>query len=450
MRSQDKARGIGLWEAIAIGVGGMIGAGIFSILGVASQTAGTGVWISFVIAGMIALLCTYSFARLSVTYPSAGGTVEYLVQGFGGGVLSGGLNLLLWIGYILALALYARAFGGYAVTFLTSASSPFLARAFGTGIIVVFAGINFIGAKAVGRSELVIVTVKVAILLMFAASGLWLGSRGAVAPSTWPPFPAILLGSGVVFLAYEGFGLITNAAEDMRSPAKTLPRALYLSVAFTMLVYVAVSLAVLGNLSIPAIADAKDYALAAAARPFLGNLGFRLIAIAALFSTSSAINATLYGGANVSYAIARDGELPRFFERKVWGRGTEGLLITTGLVILFTNAFGLDGIAMMGSASFLIIYGAVNIAHLKLLRKTGARESLVWASTVACAAILAVLVRHLVRSSPAVLWTLACVLAFCFVAEWGYRRMTGRTIVTRQPDPGADGSNADDGRRSRV
>ena len=440
-------KGIGVAEAISIGVGGMVGAGIFSILGIAGQMAGTGVWISFIIAGAIALLCTYSFARLGVTYPSAGGAVEFLVQGFGGGVLSGGLNLLLWVGYILALALYARAFGGYAATFFSSTPSPLLVRVLATGIILVFSGVNLIGAKAVGRSELVIVAVKVVILLLFAGVGLSFASRAVVAPSTWPPLPAILAGSGVVFLAYEGFGLITNAAEDMRSPEKTLPRALYMSVVFVIFIYVAVSLAVLGNLSIPAIVEAKDYALAAAARPFLGNFGFRLVTVAALLSTSSAINATLYGGANISYAIARDGELPRFFERKVWGHGTEGLLITAGLVILFANGFGLEGIAMMGSASFLVIYGAVNVAHLRLLDRTGARASIVWASVAGCLAFLVILVRHLVRSNPAALWTLAAVLAVCLAAEWGYRRFSGRTIESRWPARGLGaGNREDDGR----
>jgi len=427
---------MGLAEAISIGVGGMIGAGIFSILGIAGQTAGTGVWISFIIAGVVALLCTYSFARLSVAYPSAGGPVEFLVQGFGGGTLSGGLNLLLWVGYIMGLALYARAFGGYASTFFSGDPSPLLARGLGTGIILLFAGVNLIGAKAVGRAELLIVTVKVVILLLFAASGLFFSSRSVVSPQAWPSMPTILFGAGVVFLAYEGFGLITNAAEDMRDPVKTLPRALYVSVVFVMGVYVLVSLAVLGNLTVPEIVDAKDYALAAAARPFLGNLGFRLITVAALFSTASAINATLYGGANVSYTIARDGELPAFFERKVWGRGSEGLLITTGLVIVFANLFDLNGIAMMGSASFLVIYGAVNVAHLRLLDRTGARASVVWASTIACLATFAVLMRYMVASNLAAVWTLVIVFTSCVGAEWLYRRATGRRLEARRPAEG--------------
>ena len=129
--------------------------------------------------------------------------------------------------------------------------------------------------------------------------------------STWPNAIDILFGAGVLFIGYEGFGLITNAAGDMADPKRELPRALYLSVAIVIAIYVLVAITVIGNLSIPALESAKDYALAEAAEPFLGQFGFKLIAIAALLSTSSAVNATLFGAANVSYQIARDGQLPR-------------------------------------------------------------------------------------------------------------------------------------------
>ena len=430
-----KEGSIGLWAAVAIGVGGMVGAGIFSILGVAAETSGTAVYVSFIIAGVVALLCAYSYAKLGVAYPSAGGPIEFLVRGYGGGVLSGGFNLLLWAGYILALALYARAFGGYAVTFLPAGSPAILVNVFATAIILIFAGVNLVGAKAVGRSEIVIVGVKVAMLLLFAVAGLFFVSPHTLSPSQWPPALDVFLGAGILFLAYQGFGLITNAAEDMRNPRQTLPRALYTSVGLVMVIYVLVSLAVVGNLPIPAIVEAKDYALAAAAKPFLGALGFRLIAVAALLSTSSAINATLYGGANVSYAIAKDGELPPFFERKVWGRGTEGLLITTGLVLLFANGFDLGKIAMMGSASFLVIYTAVNVAHLRLSGATGANRGLIWASTAGCLVFLAILLKHLALEAPPTLIALIILFALCFLGEWIYRGIAKRTLVTRSVEP---------------
>ncbi len=423
-------KSLGLWSAISIGIGGMVGAGIFSILGTAGEIAGNAVYISFIIAGIIALLSTYSYAKLGIKFPSAGGPVEFLIQGFGDGILSGGFNILLWIGYIFALSLYAKAFGAYALTFFPGAPQYWI-NILATLIILVFTLINFIGSKAVGSSELFIVGVKVTILLLFSLIGLFYAKPQLLSPSHWPGVDNILFAAAVVFLAYEGFGLITNAAEDMANPASTLPKALYMSVLIVIGIYVAVSLAVVGNLTIPEIIRARDYAMAEAAKPFLGTIGFKIIAIAALFSTSSAINATLYGGANVSYMIAKEGELPEFFERKVWNRSIEGLFITAGFVILFTNIFDLAGIAMMGSAAFLIIYAAVNISHLYLYRETGANLIMIWLSILGCFASFIVLFIYLLHHSPVTLLALFSVLIASFLIEIIYRRLTDRNLKTR-------------------
>lgn len=423
-------KSLGLWSAISIGIGGMVGAGIFSILGTAGEIAGNAVYISFIIAGIIALLSTYSYAKLGIKFPSAGGPVEFLIQGFGDGILSGGFNILLWIGYIFALSLYAKAFGAYALTFFPGAPQYWI-NILATLIILVFTLINFIGSKAVGSSELFIVGVKVTILLLFSLIGLFYAKPQLLSPSHWPGVDNILFAAAVVFLAYEGFGLITNAAEDMANPASTLPKALYMSVLIVIGIYVAVSLAVVGNLTIPEIIRARDYAMAEAAKPFLGTIGFKIIAIAALFSTSSAINATLYGGANVSYMIAKEGELPEFFERKVWNRSIEGLFITAGFVILFTNIFDLAGIAMMGSAAFLIIYAAVNISHLYLYKETGANLIMIWLSILGCFASFIVLFIYLLHHSPVTLLALFSVLIASFLIEIIYRRLTDRNLKTR-------------------
>jgi amino acid transporter len=258
---------IGLWSAISIGVGGMIGAGIFSILGVAGQIAGNLVYVSFIIAGIVALFCTYSYAKLGTAFPTAGGPVEFITVGFGDNVVSGSLNILLWIGYVFALALYARAFGGYAATFMSSTAAGIWPNIFATVIILVFALINFVGAKAVGRSEFFIVAIKVGILVIFALLGMLYIKPALLTSTGESDFLSIAYCSGVVFLAYEGFGLITNAAEDMRDVRVLLPRALYISVIFTILIYVTVSIAVVGNLPLDQIIKAKDYALAEAAKP---------------------------------------------------------------------------------------------------------------------------------------------------------------------------------------
>jgi amino acid transporter len=393
-----------------------------------AEAAGNAMWLAFAIGGVVALLSTYSYAKLGATFPSAGGAVHFLVKSFGDGVLAGGLNLFMWAGYIISLALYATAFGSYAATFVTTAASPVLVKSLAVAVVVLLTLVNAFGARLMGRSETVIVVVKVAILVLFAAVGLWFIRPGYLSPELWPEGKSILFGAGVLFIGYEGFGLITNAAADMRDPPRMLPRALFVSVIVVIALYLAVSLTVTGNLSDYEIEHARDYALAEAAKPFLGQFGFRLIAIAALFSTASAINATLFGSANVCYMIARDGGLPAGLARTEWRGATGGLLLTAALVLAVMLSFDLSGIAMMGSAAFLLLYAAVNAGHLKVLKATGANALLVWLSLLTCLAMFVILCVYILREQPRALVALVIIAAVAFAAEWIYRRWTGRRI----------------------
>jgi amino acid transporter len=419
---------ISMAAAVSIGIGGMVGAGIFSILGVVAHVAGNAMWLAFAIGGVVALLSTYSYAKLGATFPSAGGAVHFLVKSFGDGIFAGGLNLFMWAGYIISLALYATAFGAYAATFVTTTPSPLLLKSLAIASVVLLTLVNALGARLMGRWETFIVAVKVAILVLFAAVGLCFIRPGYLSPELWPETKSILFGAGLLFIGYEGFGLVTNAAADMRDPRKMLPRALYISVILVIALYLAVSLTVTGNLSDYEIEQARDYALAEAAKPFLGEFGFRLVAIAALFSTASAINATLFGSANVCYMIARDGELPVGLSRTEWRGATGGLLLTAALVLVVMLGFDLSGIAMMGSAAFLLIYAAVNAGHLKVLEQTGANALIVWLSLLTCLAMFAVLCAYIYQEQPRALAALVVIAAAAFIAEWAYRRWTGRTI----------------------
>lgn len=406
---------ISLAAAIAIGVGGMIGAGIFSILGVVAMAAGSAMWISFLIGGLIALSCTYSYAKLGAKFPSAGGAVQFLVEGWGTGTISGGINLFMWIGYIISIALYAQGFAAYCMTFFTATPTPLLSKSIAASIVIFFTAINMLGAGSVGKAEVFIVGIKLAILILFAATGLFFIHPENLSPTHWNNVADIFFGAGILFIGYEGFGLITNAAANMNNPEKSLPKALYLSVFIVIAVYIAVSITVIGNLSSQAIYAAGDYALAEAAKPFLGTIGFKLIAIAALFSTASAINATLFGAANVSYMIARDGELPTTFARTEWKNATGGLLITTFLTIVFILFFNLAGIAMMGSGAFLLIYAAVNAGHLRILAKTQAKKSLVLLSLALCLILFGILEVYTFQHAPAAVYTMIVILVGSFV-----------------------------------
>src|SRR5919112_121269 len=215
---------LGLFAAVSIGVGGMIGAGIFSILGVVAGVSGTALPLSFVIGGGVALLAAYSYVKLGVRYPSAGGSSQFLVEEFGDGLFSGALNIFQYFAYIIAIALYAHGFAGYAMTFFPSDTPGWIEEALAVGVVVLFALVNFLGSRIMRRAETVIVAIKVGVLLVFIAAGILFVEPGRLAPSGWGEPQNLLFGAGVLFIGYEGFGLITNAAGEMTNPRRELPR----------------------------------------------------------------------------------------------------------------------------------------------------------------------------------------------------------------------------------
>ena len=431
-------RSLGLPAAVSIGVGGMIGAGIFSILGVVASVSGTALPVSFVIGGAVAILAAYSYLKLGVRYPSVGGASQFLVEEYGDGLRSGALNIFQYFAYIIAIALYARGFAGYATTFFPNNSTAWIDETLAVGIVVLFTLVNFLGSRIMGQAETAIVAIKVGVLVLFIAAGIFFVEPARLAPSGWGEPQNLLFGAGILFIGYEGFGLITNAAGEMTNPRRELPRAIYLAVGIVILIYILVAIVVIGNLSISALKAAEDSALAEAARPFLGQFGFTLIAIAALLSTSSAVNATLFGAANVSYQVAKDGQLPQSFTRKVWSRNSEGLFITAAFVIVFVMLFDLGPIAMMGSAAFLIVYAAVSFGHLRVHRETGARPSILWASLITLLIMFVLLVIYILRNQPAAALALVVTLAISALIEWSYRRWTDRRLHRIAEAPGEE------------
>ena len=189
----------------------------------------------------------------------------------------------------------------------------------------------------------------------------------------------------------------------------------------------------IGNLSVDKIVDAKDYALAAAARPFLGRYGYALITIAALLSTASAVNATLYGAARLSYIIAKDGELPESLEHKVWNEPVEGLFITAGVTLVIANLFDLSSISMMGSAGFLLIFAAVNGANAVLAQKTGSRGWIPILGVVLCLGALGSLLWEIGQNNPSHLWILLAMLLLAFLVEGLYRFFRTRRLHLPHP-----------------
>jgi amino acid transporter len=419
---------IGLLEATSIGVGGMVGGGIFAVLGLAVAMAAGATVVAFAIAGVVALLTAHAYARLSVALPSQGGTVAFLNRAYGKGLLTGSLNVLLWLSYIVMLSLYAYAFGSYGATFLPDAWQGAARHALISFIVLAITLLNTQSARLIGRAEDWIVAVKLLILLVFVGVGLFGVEPARMAVSAWASPVDVVAGGMIIFLAYEGFELIANASEEVRAPARTLPRAFYLSVGGVIALYLLVAAVAVGNLPVDRIVAARDYALAAAARPFLGDWGFTLITIAALLSTTSAINATLYGAARMSFIIAKDGELPEFLEEKVWRRPIEGLLITAALTLVLANSLDLSSISTIGSAGFLLIFAAVNLASIKLRRETRGDWWISGLGLAGCVLALAALVWRTATHDPTKLWALAGLLTLAVGIEATYRVSRRRDI----------------------
>jgi amino acid transporter len=417
---------MGFWAVVAIGVGGMVGGGIFAVLGLSVQLTAGGAPVAFAVGGLVALLTAYSYARLSVAYPGAGGTVEFLNRGFGRGLATGALNILLWISYIVMLALYAYAFGEYGASLLGAASDPLIRHLLLSGVIVALAVLNAAGATVVGDAETWIVAIKITILLLFVGLGLTAITPARLAPTQWAAPLPLIAGGMLVFLAYEGFELIANTSADVVDGARILPRAYFTAVAFVVVLYIAVAATTIGSLPVSRIVAARDYALAEAARPVLGRAGFSLIAIAAVLSTASAINATLYGAARVTYVIAKEGELPAKLERRVWNRPLEGLALTAGMTLVVANLFDLSSIATMGSAGFLVIFALVNVANARRARETASRPWLSWLGASVCGLALAALVWETTRGDARRLLALAVMAALAFGVELAYRYLGPR------------------------
>jgi len=417
---------IGVVSALSIGIGGLVGGGIFAVLGLAATLARGATPIAFLIAGVVALVTCYSYVKLSISYPSEGGTVAFLIKAFGKGFPAGGLNALLCLSYVIIIAVYAYAFAAYGVTFFPAETQSIWKHVLITFIVVILTLLNAFSPSLVLKSENIINAIKLSILLVFIIVGL---SGGIVwkrlAVSNWVPALDIIASGMVIFISFEGFELIANASRDVKKPKRNLPIAYYTSVLLAMVFYLLIAIVALGHLSFEAIEGARDYSLAASAKTFMGQSGFILIVIGALLATGSAINADLYGSSRIMYLISQEGELPEIFQRQFWHRRIGGLIAISVVALLAANFLELHAIAVIGSAGFLLVFAAVNIANIKLFRQTNSRR---WISALGAPLCFSALTTMLFRiyTQPEhryEVWLIAAIVILSFGFEVIYRRV---------------------------
>ncbi len=421
-RSQQ--RYLSVRQAAFIGVGAMVGAGIFALLGAAGEVAGAAVWLSFLIAGTVAALQGYSFAKLGARYPSAGGLLEYVAKGFGGGHLTGITAWLTYLANAIVTAMVAVSFGSYASA-MWAGENPAWAKVFAALVIVVMTVVNIVGSTLVARAQTVIVYVVLGILVLFAVVTIANMRPSLLAPSGYPPLRDIISSVALTFFAFLGFGIITFTAKDLRRPARELPRAMYVALAIATVIYVAIAVGVFGTLTVEEVISSGGTALAVAAQPALGQAGYWLMSVTALFATAGATNAGLYPAAGLSESLATSGQFPALMARRLAGRVSTGLLVEAAACLVLAVVFKLDAIASIGSAVALLIFTLVTAAHFRVRRETGAATPILILAIVAAAAVLVTFVFTTLIHEPTSVVTLLGILAVSVGLDAWWKRRVG-------------------------
>ena len=429
-QNTDPKKALTVRGATFLGIGSMIGAGIFALLGEAGAVAGAAVWLSFLVGGVVAVLLGYVCVKLGTRYPSSGGLITYLVEGFGRGRLVG---VASWLGYIAAvvivISMVVVSFGSYATSlFVGNDAASWWHHLFITLIVLATVGLNLTGAKVVAAAQSVIVLGVLVVFSLFIWVTVTDVDWSHLAFSGYPSAGKILASVALTFFAYLGFNVITFAAGDLRNPKHDLPRAMYQALGVTTVVYVLISIGVFGTLTVAQVIQYGERAIAEAARPALGDAGYTVMAVAALLSTAGATNATFYASGNLTGMLAEEGLFPDFF-----GAGSRlgtkaGLLITGGLVLLIANLADLSAIASVGSAVALIIFLLVGLAGYRLRSETGSSTGLVLTALAVNAVVLVSFAVDTWRTAPQTFAAIIGILVLGVVLDgWTRSRARGET-----------------------
>lgn len=369
---------LGLPELIAIALGGMVGGGIFTILGVSVALIGNLTPIAIIVGGLIAALAAYSYVKLGLYYRDEGATYSFFKRTYPKSPFSASMiGWFIVFGYISTLALYAYTFSSYAISSTSFADNIWIRKFIAIAVIGVFTFINVWSVNGMGKIEdlmvytkLVVLTI-ISIVLMQHGSGDFgtFVSNLAIDVENSSVF-AILIVASLTFVAFEGFQLVINAVNEMTKPEKNIPRAIYSAIILAILIYVVISLGALFAIPTQEIIDNKEYALAAGAGNVLGKLGTNLVIMGALLASSSAISGTVFGSSRQLSVIAKDGYFPKWFavrKNNVPQNAIIGMALMACVLILIG---GLELILEFGSITFLLVSLLMAIANFKIRAQT--------------------------------------------------------------------------------
>jgi amino acid transporter len=357
MIKENKKMGFNATWSMA--VGGMVGGGIFSVLGVIISIAGQWAWLSFVLAGLIALISAISYSQLSIKYKKSGGAFTFLNEINHQGI-AGSLSWVLILGYILTISVYAFTFGHYVAHVFNFGS--WFPRVLAFTVIAILALVNLRGVGDSSGVEIVTVWGKLFVLLGLSIFGIihWSPEQltAGIEPKSWS---SAIIGAATIFMAYEGFQLLSYDYEDIKNPTKTLPRATISAVIAVICIYILVALGSTMLVGAETLIQGKEVALSIAGKQAFGITGLLLVTIAAAFSTGSAINATLFSTGRLMETVAKKKDLPNLFVKENQDNiPYYAIIIMAGLAATLATIGSLSTLVDAASLIFLITFAIVN------------------------------------------------------------------------------------------
>ncbi len=375
-RKRNKA--LGLPELIAIALGGMVGGGIFTILGVSVSMIGNLTPIAIIIGGLIAALAAYSYVKLGLFYRDEGATYSFFKRTYPESQFSASaIGWFVIFGYISTLALYAYTFSSYAISGFGFGQDVLVRKLVAIGVIAAFAIINIWSVNGMGKLEDLMVYTKLVVLIIISVVLMQHGS------TNWRAFLdnialdaekssifSILIVASLTFVAYEGFQLVINAVNEMTHPEKNIPRAIYSAIALAILIYVVIALGALFAIPAADLIKNKEYALAAGAGDVLGKTGTNLVILGAILATSSAISGTVFGSSRQMAVIAEDGYFPKKLAARKKHIPGNAIAVMASMASALILIGGLELILEFGSITFLLVSLLMAIANFKIRENT--------------------------------------------------------------------------------
>lgn len=402
MSSESK---LTLLDACGMAIGGMVGGGIFAVLGEAVMTAGNAAFISLGIGGILAMVTGLVYARLTVKFDESGGEFIFM-EHIAGVRFAGTISWFLILGYVFTISLYAYTFGAYAGRLLGFGSGPNIWL--GSTIVAGIAMLNLSGVRESGISEDILVYTKVTILVGLIGIGFINVHPASAFPIVNQGIGSTITAGALVFVAYEGFQLLTYDYNTIENHKINLPKAVVISITVVLVIYMLIAFVLTGSLSAQVIARHKETVLAMIAEPVMGRLGIMAVLIAAVFSTASAILATIFAVSRLAKRIAQDGQLPH--QLTDYQRAGVPVFFTLLLAVLaiVVQLFGnLEQITTFSSLIFLFVFSIVNFMGYKHQVFDGWKKSFPVVGALGCGSAMFVLLYKTYTLNPTTIYFIA-------------------------------------------